>query len=82
MPGGLELQRLTNLVDALRGLGEPVDLVLGFQQVRALDALDGTEFQRLALFGIGDAGEGAQVRVRRERRSLVARRPRPAPSRA
>src|SRR6478736_534946 len=64
VPGGLKLEEIAELVEALCFVGEPIRGFLGLEELRALHALGGAELQRLALFGVRHAGDGAKVRVR------------------
>src|SRR6478609_11923150 len=68
MPRGLELEEITQLVEALRLVRVPIGLFLGLEQLGALHALGGAELERLALVGVRDARDRTQVGVRGHRR--------------
>src|SRR3954471_12824521 len=64
VPGGLELEQVAQLAEALRLVGVPVGGLLRLEQLRALYAFGGTELERLALLGVRHAKDRTQMRVR------------------
>src|SRR5205085_2771539 len=76
MPGGLELDKVPNLVDALCFGVHPVEPVLALARTNSFDALGRAELELLLFFRIDDGAQTTDVSVCRERWHQLLSEPR------